>query len=256
MKTAIYQIKNTINGKAYIGITANPTRRWWEHRNPPAKRNTVLIKAIKKYGADAFSFTVLHWCDTREDARELENLVVETCGSIVKGYNMCPGGGGGQIGAKRRPETVERIRQSNLGKKRTPEQIERLRQIATAKWEADPEYREKVLAAMAKARTNVNENTRIEAARIASTNRVWSAESRAKLSASTMGRKYGPEVIAKMAATKRKPVRCNETGEVFTCTHEAAEKTGVKARTIWRQCKGKIKKPRGPLTFSYVEASR
>jgi len=98
MRTAVYKITNSVNGKLYIGLSTNPTKRWWEHRNRTKKTHTKLYNAFRKYGIDAFSFEVLHWCDSQEDARDLENLVVDVCETITKGYNMCPGGGGGIAG--------------------------------------------------------------------------------------------------------------------------------------------------------------
>ena len=99
MKTAVYKITNTVNGKYYIGISAYPDKRWWAHKNQTKKTHIKLYNAFKKHGVEAFTFEVLYWCDNREDARDLENLVVDTCDLVKSGYNMCPGGGGGVAGA-------------------------------------------------------------------------------------------------------------------------------------------------------------
>jgi len=149
MRTAVYKITNSVNGKLYIGLSANPTKRWWEHRNRTKKTHTKLYNVFRKYGVEAFSFEVLHWCNSQEDARDLENLVVDVCEVVTKGYNMCPGGGGGiagpdnpfygkplspevrakmSIAAQNRapnPEARERAAAKMRGRKQSPEWIEK-----------------------------------------------------------------------------------------------------------------------------------
>ena len=55
----LYQITNLINGKIYIGQTNNITKRWSNHKscNSP---NTVIAKAIQKYGVENFKFEILY----------------------------------------------------------------------------------------------------------------------------------------------------------------------------------------------------
>lgn len=83
------------------------------------------------------------------------------------------------------------------------------------------------------------------------TGRVWSKESKAKLSASCMGRKYGSDVIARMAESKKRPIQCDTTGVVYTCRTEAAQACGVGARSIQRVCGGEYPSVKG-LKFSYI----
>ena len=59
---AIYQIKNITNGKIYIGSTNNINKRWNNHRCKLRKgehENSYLQLAWKKYGEDAFEFSLL-----------------------------------------------------------------------------------------------------------------------------------------------------------------------------------------------------
>ena len=62
MKLWIYQIKNKVNGKIYIGSTANIKRRWADHiylldRN--IHHSLKLQRAWNKYGKDSFEFSIL-----------------------------------------------------------------------------------------------------------------------------------------------------------------------------------------------------
>ena len=52
----IYQIKNIINGKIYIGKSIDIEERWNNHKYG---NNIVIHKSIKKYGLNNFEFTVL-----------------------------------------------------------------------------------------------------------------------------------------------------------------------------------------------------
>lgn len=59
----IYAIKNTVNGKIYIGSTNNYTRRKWEHLarlRSDNHGNEYLQRSWNKYGEDAFEFIFLY----------------------------------------------------------------------------------------------------------------------------------------------------------------------------------------------------
>lgn len=233
MNTAVYKITNTVNGKLYIGISANPTKRWWGHRNQTKRTHTKLYNAFKKHGVEAFNFEVLHWCETREDARELENLVVDVCEAITKGYNMCPGGGGGVAGPDNpfygKPLSQEvRAKMSAAAKQRraTPETRARMSEARKGRKQS-PEWVEKRAA---KKRGTQHSDAH-----------------RAKLSEAWVERKK------KHAQPGAILVRCNETGEIFSSASVAAKHFGVCTTIICRYLKGNIpKKPKLSVTFSKV----
>lgn len=63
----IYKIKNNVNNKIYIGRSIRIKKRWKEHIYLSTKKNTphynkILYKALRKYGLNNFSFTVLIEC--------------------------------------------------------------------------------------------------------------------------------------------------------------------------------------------------
>jgi group I intron endonuclease len=239
MRTAIYKITNSTNGKLYIGITADPMKRWWAHKNQTKKTHTKLYNAFRKYGVDAFSFEVLHWCETREDARELENLVVDVCDTIKNGYNMCPGGGGGIAGPDNPfygkplpPEVCAKM--SEAAKKRgfNPKTIEK-GQAALRLKEKDPEW----LAARSR--------------KIAIARKGYKAsdETKAKQRAAWVERKKN------FPQPGIKKVVCNETGEEFISISAAARYYGLSISVVSADCvKGAPKNPRGrTVTFRYAE---
>jgi len=66
MQTGVYQIKNKVNGKKYIGSTSiSFNKRWVSHicdLNKNRHRSDILQKAYNKYGKDNFDFNILQFC--------------------------------------------------------------------------------------------------------------------------------------------------------------------------------------------------
>lgn len=86
---AIYRIINNINGKSYIGQSIDPIRRFREHCGR-INCNSLINKAIKKYGKDNFSLEVIGWF---EDYNEKEKYYIEYYKTLVPyGYNILKGG--------------------------------------------------------------------------------------------------------------------------------------------------------------------
>lgn len=96
MNGSIYLIKNSANGKVYVGQTIQPVeRRFKQHlKLPKASQRQLIYKAIDKYGKDKFSYEILiEGIDNYKDLNELEELYIIKYNSMVpNGYNLCPGG--------------------------------------------------------------------------------------------------------------------------------------------------------------------
>jgi group I intron endonuclease len=89
---AVYIITNIVNGKQYVGITNNLSKRWSAHRKADG-RCPALHNAFKKYGIDKFVFTHLMDVFDLEHAKEIEQqLIVEKGCKIPNGYNVSDGG--------------------------------------------------------------------------------------------------------------------------------------------------------------------
>lgn len=90
----IYKITNNINNKVYIGQTMRkPADRWQAHKHraelPDFK--THLYNAMRKYGVENFSFSIIEEClDEKLDERE--RFWIEYYDSFNKGYNETLGG--------------------------------------------------------------------------------------------------------------------------------------------------------------------
>lgn len=145
----IYQIRNTVNNKKYIGETIQePEKRWKEHIYTIKQGKNccpMLAKAVNKYGLDKFEFKVLIICFDG-DRLHYEKQYIEKLNTIVpNGYNVAKGGygGGAFIGKKHTEETKQRLREINrvryaelseetkqkiINSSRTPEALEKQRE--------------------------------------------------------------------------------------------------------------------------------
>jgi group I intron endonuclease len=114
---SIYWIRNTTNGKFYIGSTIDVDTRWYAHRNT-LKRNCHgsdhLQHAWNHYGPDAFVFQVI------EDVPDDQLLTVEQwyldntrCLDQRHGYNIATH----VIGGPMRQETKAKISAANKGRR-------------------------------------------------------------------------------------------------------------------------------------------
>jgi group I intron endonuclease len=95
----IYKAENNINHKVYIGksiLTMEDRRRDHLYRARTGQ-GTYLHKAIKKYGAENFTWTVIEECSNKEQLAELEKKYIAEYKSNNPefGYNLTTGGDGG-----------------------------------------------------------------------------------------------------------------------------------------------------------------
>lgn len=134
--TIVYMAVNIVNGKKYIGITAQTLEKrrqchikgWGGHDKP-----SLLHLAIKKYGKESLVFSVLKNCDSYQQALDMERMLIA---KWKPEYNQTKGGEGvlgfkmpddvlkkrGQRpsplrGRKRPPDVIEKMRRANTGRK-------------------------------------------------------------------------------------------------------------------------------------------
>lgn len=104
MKKGIYQIKNLINGKIYIGSAVNFEKRKWEHFSKSEKASQLIVKAIDKYGIENFIFTPIEYCPNCNQQelykREQFWLDILTPYNENIGYNISKVAEGGNGGTK------------------------------------------------------------------------------------------------------------------------------------------------------------
>jgi group I intron endonuclease len=114
----IYQIRNLVNGKRYVGSAAGADGfpgRWKAHRNALNRGdhdNKHLQRAWNKYGEDSFVFEAILICSP-EDCISYEQLQLDT---ELFEYNMCPIAGSSR-GRRHSDETKEKIKNAHQGLK-------------------------------------------------------------------------------------------------------------------------------------------
>jgi hypothetical protein len=108
----IYQIRNTVNGKCYIGQTRAPKvkYRWRNHMKDP---DGILKFAFAKHGLDKFEFSVI--CEIpNEELNDREVKEIADRGTLApRGYNLQTGGGKYECS----DELCEMRRKAKLGEK-------------------------------------------------------------------------------------------------------------------------------------------
>lgn len=130
----IYQAKNLINEKLYIGKTKGSlaNRQRGHIRSALMKDSkTVFHNAIRKYGQNNFEFSILEELasDCSDDLlNEKERFwIVQMNSKIPSGYNMTDGGDGNDgsikpnLGIPMSDEQKEKLRKANLGNKHSKE---------------------------------------------------------------------------------------------------------------------------------------
>jgi group I intron endonuclease len=165
----IYQIRNTVNRKVYIGSAVNLRRRWARHRDDlrcGAHHSIRLQRSWNKYGSDAFVFEILELVSEMRHLISVEQAHLDRTNSFNPrlGYNMSPTAG------------------SSLGVRQTDDQKSKTSQIMK-NYMQDP---------------NVRSELAIKCSG-------WShtPEAREKIGASHRGRKHSSEWIANMKAADR-----------------------------------------------------
>jgi group I intron endonuclease len=154
----IYQIRNTVNGKCYIGQTRQRwvSQRWNDHKK---NKMSVISQAFASHGLDKFEFSVICEIPNEElNYREVKEIA-ERRTLAPNGYNLQTGGNAYEqseetkrkIGAansialrgKTMPEkTREALKKANIGRRfsKTDEQKERDREARKASMKPVDQY--------------------------------------------------------------------------------------------------------------------
>ena len=92
MEKDIYIIKNDLNDKVYIGQAVDCKQRFKNHCKPSSiKQNSLIDRAINKYGKEHFYYEVLE--TSVEDYNEREKYWIQLYNSLTpNGYNIQQGG--------------------------------------------------------------------------------------------------------------------------------------------------------------------
>jgi len=220
IESGIYSIKNSINGKVYVGSAVNLNERFKVHQRHlrQGKHHSLkLQQAWRKYGEGSFAFTPLLVCEKR-DLIYYEQRAIDAFEAVDCGYNMNPTAGS-HLGAKQSDECKRKVSIAKRGKKRPP---------FSAEWRAK-------MSVAHKGNQRCLGYKHTEEARANMSARVITDEHRAKLSESKKGNSYAKGF--KHTAETRAKVSAASKGRKHMLGKKLSEET---KRKIGNAHKGKI----------------
>jgi group I intron endonuclease len=124
--SGIYEIKNTANGKNYIGSAINIYKRWGSHVDELRRKNHKnkhLQRAWDRYGEENFCFNIMETCDP-DLLITREQYYIDT---INPTYNMARIAGS-TLGKKHSDDAINKMRLAKLGKKVSEETKKKMSQ--------------------------------------------------------------------------------------------------------------------------------
>lgn len=198
----IYQIRNIVNGKVYIGSAVNLTAREKAHRFHLARNTHHAVKlqrAWNKYGADAFTIEVIERVADKAQLIQREQHWINKHAPHKYGYNSAPTAGS-NLGVKFSADTRAKIGAAHKGMKHTAESKARMSQSKRGS-KYPPRSAEHC------AKISQNQHGRklspacIEKIRIAKIGQTPSAETRLKMSQAQ--KNIAPEVRERMNLANR-----------------------------------------------------
>jgi len=146
----VYVITCRVNQKQYVGETKDPEERKRGHflhgPNRPKLRQ-VIHEAVRKYGAENFTFEVVSEHETEEEAfAEEHRLILQKRSEGIELYNMNDGGFGGGTPTE---EVRKKMSESRKGIQYSDETKKRISEAAKRQF-SDPKAREKISENMKK----------------------------------------------------------------------------------------------------------
>ena len=211
----VYQHKNKINGKIYIGITSrNPEERWGSN-GCNYKTSPHFYSAIQKYGWDNFEHNILFTNLTKEQACLKEQELIKEFNSMNReyGYNSTSGG---EIFTMNE-ETKQKISQSMMGNKNG------LGHVCT-------EDKKQKISEAQKGRKFTEEHKQ-KLSDAAKNRHVPCSEEKKK----TLSQNY----------PHKKQVYCEELDMIYESVQECSRQLGIPATNISKLCNGRGKTLKG-----------
>ena len=211
----VYQHRNKINNKIYIGITKQEPEKRWGTYGANYKSSPHFFAAIQKYGWDNFEHNILFINLTKEEACAKEQELIKFYNSMNRqfGYNSTSGG---EIFIMNK-ETKEKISQALKGNKNglsKPCSEEKKKKISKAqKGRGFTEEHKRKLSEAAQKRS------------------VPCSEEKKK----TLSKNY----------PNKKPVYCEELNQIFESVQECSRQLGIPATNISKLCNGRGKTLKG-----------
>lgn len=208
-ESGIYQIRNTVNAKRYIGSACSIGQRWNEHRSALERGKHVnrhLQFAWIRHGRSSFAFEVMLVCRADELIRQEQSAFDR----FKPEYNVARFAGS-TLGRKHSAETKAKIAAKAIGRKWTDESKAKVSNTMTGRKMGDA-FSEKLRGNKhAVGLKHTDEWKAANSLRNTGKKRPKDAAYREKIAATLRGRKATPEARANQSAaqlgTKRGPYK-------------------------------------------------
>jgi hypothetical protein len=218
----MYEIKNNINGKIYVGVHKT------DDINDSYMGSGKAIKAaIKKYGIDNFTKVIIETFENAESMYTKEReLVSEEFVGRNDTYNLAVGGSGGSIlqnrkswpkGKSRAPGTIKKMKSAATGRKASEKTKRKLSENNWSKRSPEEQRKHAVLAAKKRWEHECSE---------------CSLETKVKISESLKRTNATREGLHPLVGIKREKVKCPQ------CQKEGAMNT--MSRFHFDNCKSMV----------------
>ena len=115
--SGVYEIRNKLNDKRYIGSSADIDERFGEHRadlRHNRHSNLVLQNAWNKHGEESFEFIVVEEVEKATDLVPREQYWIDIKKSAEEGYNIKKRADS-RLGLKLSEEAKKKISEKNMG---------------------------------------------------------------------------------------------------------------------------------------------
>lgn len=211
----VYQHKNKINNKVYIGITSRaPEERWGKNGNN-YKSSPHFYAAIQKYGWDNFEHNILFTDLTKEQACLKEQELIKSFNSMNRkyGYNSTSGGEIFELNEEaKKKKSISMIGNKNgLGHICSEEKKKKISETQKGRIFSE-EHKKKLSEAASKRHVPCSENKK--------------------------------EKLSQNYPNKRK-VYCVELDKVFDSVQQCSRELGIPATNISKLCGGRGKTLKG-----------
>ena len=209
----VYQHKNKINGKVYIGITSQkPEQRW---RNGEGyKSSPHFYSAIQKYGWDNFEHNILFVELTKEQACLKEQELIKEFNSMNReyGYNSTSGGDIFVMNEETKQKISQALmgNQNNLGHSCSEEKKKKISEAQKGR-EFTEEHKQKLSEAAKNRHVPCSEEKK--------------------------------QILKEKS--HKKSVYCEELDKIFESVQECSRQLGIPATNISKLCNGRGKTLKG-----------
>ena len=214
MTTAIYAIVNNVTRDMYVGSSVGVNRRWSAHRNLLTKKchyNSRLQRAYDKYGSGAFDWEIIQFVDDKTQLLAREQFWMNFFAPVYNGRPVA----NSPLGTKHSAET--RAKMSAAAKKKV--------------------FTEKHKQNISKAKKGICTTSDAQKKSLSELgkSRIFSAEVRAKISASGIGNTNAKGAQVSDEEKAKRSARMN--GNVFAAgTQYTAEQRAIiskRMKQIW-----------------------